>query len=50
MPAAGACEPTTDWQSKFDYVFLRGFSTLGHEVRPSRFSDHHLLHTDVTAR
>ncbi len=49
-PAAGACEPTTDWQTKYDYVFLRGLSALGHEVRPSRYSDHHLLHTDVTAR
>nr|WP_231628116.1 endonuclease/exonuclease/phosphatase family protein [Streptomyces sp. Z38] len=48
-PAAGACEPTTDWQSKYDYVFLRGLSALGHEVRPSRFSDHHLLHADVAA-
>ncbi|MEJ1199466.1 MULTISPECIES: endonuclease/exonuclease/phosphatase family protein [unclassified Streptomyces] len=44
---AGSCEPTTDWQSKFDYVFLRGITPLEHRVRPTQYSDHHLLHTDV---
>ncbi len=44
---AGSCEPTTDWQSKFDYVFLRGLTPLEHRVRPTPYSDHHLLHTDV---
>lgn len=45
--STGTCEPTTDWHSKFDYVFLRGLVPLEHGVHPSRFSDHHLLHTDV---
>ncbi|AQS65818.1 endonuclease/exonuclease/phosphatase family protein [Streptomyces pactum] len=44
---AGSCEPTTDWYSKFDYVFLRGIAPLEHRVRPTRYSDHHMLHTDV---
>jgi endonuclease/exonuclease/phosphatase family metal-dependent hydrolase len=44
---AGACEPTTDWQSKFDYVFLRGVVPLDHGVHPTPYSDHHLLHADV---
>ncbi|WNZ06726.1 endonuclease/exonuclease/phosphatase family protein [Streptomyces sp. 11x1] len=43
----GDCEVTTDWQSKFDYVFLRGITALRHEVRLSEISDHHLLHTDL---
>lgn len=43
----GACEPTTDWQSKFDYVFLRGITPLSYRVHPSPYSDHHLLHTDL---
>lgn len=47
--SADDCEATTDWQSKFDYVFLRGVSALGHGVLDSEYSDHHLLHTDVTA-
>ncbi|MEU9188452.1 endonuclease/exonuclease/phosphatase family protein [Streptomyces sp. NPDC048484] len=41
------CEPTTDWHSKFDYVFLRGMVPLKHRVRPTSYSDHHLLHTDL---
>src|SRR5207249_786438 len=45
--AAGACEPTTDWQLKFDYVFLRGITPLTHRVHPSPYSDHHLLLTDL---
>ncbi len=44
---AGTCAPTTDWHSKFDYVFLRGVTPLGHRVKPSAYSDHHVLHTDV---
>lgn len=44
---AGVCEPTTDWDSKFDYVFLRGMAPLTHRVHPSPYSDHHLLHTDL---
>ncbi|MEU3934229.1 endonuclease/exonuclease/phosphatase family protein [Streptomyces sp. NPDC029044] len=44
----GTCQPTTDWQSKFDYVFLRGFAPLRHRVQPTPSSDHHLLHTDVS--
>ncbi|MEV4332899.1 endonuclease/exonuclease/phosphatase family protein [Streptomyces sp. NPDC049597] len=43
----GTCEPTTDWHSKFDYVFLRDLVPLGHGVHPTSYSDHHLLHTDV---
>lgn len=43
----GICEPTTDWQSKFDYVFLRGVVPLEHRVHPTRYSDHHLLYTDL---
>ncbi|MEU0071550.1 endonuclease/exonuclease/phosphatase family protein [Streptomyces sp. NPDC006332] len=43
----GTCEPTTDWQSKFDYVFLRGIAPLEHRVRPTPYSDHHLLYTDL---
>lgn len=46
-PPAATCEPTTDWQSKFDYVFLRGITPLEHRVQPSSYSDHHMLHTDV---
>ncbi|MGW8702613.1 endonuclease/exonuclease/phosphatase family protein [Streptomyces eurythermus] len=45
--SAGGCAPTTDWQSKFDYVFLRGIVPLGHRVHPTSYSDHDLLHTDL---
>ncbi|MGW5174780.1 endonuclease/exonuclease/phosphatase family protein [Streptomyces sp. NPDC004082] len=44
---SGACEPTTDWQSKFDYVFLRGIDSSRHRVRPSVHSDHHLFLADL---
>jgi endonuclease/exonuclease/phosphatase family metal-dependent hydrolase len=44
---AGTCETTTDWHSKFDYVFLRGVTPLGHSVEPTPYSDHHMLRTDV---
>ncbi|WP_432176496.1 endonuclease/exonuclease/phosphatase family protein [Streptomyces sp. Tue6028] len=47
--AAGACEPTTDWYSKFDYVFLRGIALLARRVHPSPYSDHHLLYADLGA-
>ncbi|WP_037885426.1 endonuclease/exonuclease/phosphatase family protein [Streptomyces viridochromogenes] len=43
----GTCKPTTDWQSKFDYVFLRGIVPLGHRVHPTPTSDHHVLYTDL---
>jgi endonuclease/exonuclease/phosphatase family metal-dependent hydrolase len=47
-PLAGTCKVTTDWQSKFDYVFLRGdITALDHRVRPSQYSDHHMLFTDL---
>lgn len=45
-PAAG-CETTTDWHSKFDYIFLRGITPLEHRVRPTPYSDHHLVYSDL---
>ncbi|MFF6783454.1 endonuclease/exonuclease/phosphatase family protein [Streptomyces sp. NPDC012510] len=45
--STGGCQVTTDWQSKFDYVFLRGIAPLEHHVRPTPYSDHHLLYTDL---
>ncbi|MES5819884.1 endonuclease/exonuclease/phosphatase family protein [Streptomyces sp. RG80] len=45
--SAGACQTTTDWQSKFDYVFLRGITPLKHRVQPSEYSDHHLVYADL---
>ncbi len=45
--STGTCEPTTDWQSKFDYVFLRGIGPLRHRVYPTPYSDHHLLYSDL---
>ncbi|MEV0095474.1 endonuclease/exonuclease/phosphatase family protein [Streptomyces sp. NPDC050738] len=45
--SGGTCEPTTDWQSTFDYIFLRGIAALGHRVHPSAYSDHHTLQADV---
>ncbi|MFC9678889.1 endonuclease/exonuclease/phosphatase family protein [Streptomyces sp. NPDC056948] len=45
--SAGTCKPTTDWRSKFDYVFLRGIAALKHRVHTTPYSDHDLLHTDV---
>ncbi len=44
---AGTCKPTTDWHSKFDYIFLRGIAPLKHRVQPTPYSDHHLLQTDL---
>jgi endonuclease/exonuclease/phosphatase family metal-dependent hydrolase len=46
--AGGTCEPTTDWHSRFDYVFLRGVGASGHRVRASTHSDHHMLYADLT--
>ncbi|MEW2524230.1 endonuclease/exonuclease/phosphatase family protein [Streptomyces sp. NPDC047071] len=43
----GACKPTTDWNLKFDYVFLRGIASLDHRVHPSAYSDHHLVQSDL---
>ncbi|MFE2529922.1 endonuclease/exonuclease/phosphatase family protein, partial [Streptomyces sp. NPDC059382] len=43
----GTCAATTDWNSRFDYVFLRGISARTHRVRPSRYSDHHVVYTDL---
>ncbi|MGW1520450.1 endonuclease/exonuclease/phosphatase family protein [Streptomyces sp. NPDC002287] len=42
-----ACTTTTDWHSKFDYVFLRGITPRTHRVHPSPYSDHHLVHSDL---
>ncbi|MDX3457941.1 endonuclease/exonuclease/phosphatase family protein [Streptomyces sp. ME02-8801-2C] len=44
---SGNCEATTDWNSKFDYVFLRGVAPISHRVQPSPNSDHHALYTDL---
>ncbi|MFI8090807.1 endonuclease/exonuclease/phosphatase family protein [Streptomyces sp. NPDC086080] len=46
-PATGACTPTTDWRSKFDYIFLRNIAPLRHHVWRTPYSDHDVLHTDV---
>lgn len=45
--ASGNCDTTTDWYSKFDYVFLRGIASLRHQVHPTAYSDHDLLQADV---
>ncbi|MYW67079.1 endonuclease/exonuclease/phosphatase family protein [Streptomyces sp. SID8379] len=45
--AATVCGTTTDWRSKFDYVFLRGITSLAHRVHPSPYSDHDMLHADL---
>ncbi|MEU6310863.1 endonuclease/exonuclease/phosphatase family protein [Streptomyces sp. NPDC047014] len=42
-----ACTPTTDWSSKFDYLFLRALTPRTHAVHPTPNSDHHLLHADL---
>ena len=46
-PSTGTCKTTTDWQSKFDYIFLRGFVPLEHHVQPTSYSDHDLLYSDL---
>ncbi|WP_331739454.1 endonuclease/exonuclease/phosphatase family protein (plasmid) [Streptomyces sp. NBC_00637] len=43
----GDCRPTTDWQSKFDYIFLRGVTPLAQRVYPTSHSDHHLFRADL---
>ncbi|MEU9645899.1 endonuclease/exonuclease/phosphatase family protein [Streptomyces sp. NPDC048188] len=43
----GTCEPTTDWRSKFDYVFLRGIAPAGHRVVRTPYSDHDMLYADL---
>ncbi|WP_326573251.1 endonuclease/exonuclease/phosphatase family protein [Streptomyces sp. NBC_00481] len=45
--AAGPCGLTTDWNSKFDYVFLRGIAPLEHRVHLTPYSDHHLVRADL---
>ncbi|MFI6864832.1 endonuclease/exonuclease/phosphatase family protein [Streptomyces sp. NPDC050421] len=45
--AAGACEPTTDWRSKFDYIFLRGFAPIEHGAHGTPHSDHDLVQADL---
>ncbi|MFF1922059.1 endonuclease/exonuclease/phosphatase family protein [Streptomyces sp. NPDC058221] len=45
--AAGTCEPTTDWRSTFDYIFLRGFAPTGHGVHLTPYSDHDLVQADL---
>ncbi|GLF92879.1 endonuclease/exonuclease/phosphatase family protein [Streptomyces yaizuensis] len=45
--SSGTCGITTDWQSKFDYIFLRGIAPLAHGVRDTSYSDHHLVHADL---
>ncbi|QFQ94975.1 endonuclease/exonuclease/phosphatase family protein [Streptomyces phaeolivaceus] len=46
-PADGDCEVTTDWQSKFDYTFLRGVTAREQGVRPSAYSDHDPVRADL---
>ncbi len=45
--AGGDCEPTTDWNLKFDYVFLRGVTPVAQRVHPTAYSDHHLVQADL---
>ncbi|WP_405959491.1 endonuclease/exonuclease/phosphatase family protein [Streptomyces sp. NBC_00024] len=45
--SAGPCGLTTDWNSKFDYVFLRGIAPLKHRVHLTPYSDHHLVRADL---
>lgn len=46
----GTCEPTTDWRSKFDYIFLRGFDPLEQRVHLTPWSDHDLVQADLRRR
>ncbi|WP_443045808.1 endonuclease/exonuclease/phosphatase family protein [Streptomyces sp. NBC_00356] len=47
-PTADAdCGTTTDWYSKFDYIFLRGFDARTHAVHASAYSDHHQFRADL---
>ncbi|MFS8197540.1 endonuclease/exonuclease/phosphatase family protein [Streptomyces sp. CWNU-52B] len=43
----GDCGPTTDWRSKFDYIFLRGIVPFEQRVHPTAYSDHDLVHADL---
>ncbi|PZT71763.1 endonuclease/exonuclease/phosphatase family protein [Streptomyces sp. AC1-42W] len=43
----GMCEPTTDWRSKFDYIFLRGFASQEQRVHLTPWSDHDLVQADL---
>ncbi|MEW2449278.1 hypothetical protein AB0896_17200 [Streptomyces parvulus] len=45
--AADTCRATTDRQSKFEHVFLRGITPGEQRVHPSRYSDHHQLYADL---
>lgn len=45
--ATSACEPTTDWRSKFDYIFLRDLVPLERGVHPTPYSDHDMLYADL---
>ncbi|MGW5640422.1 endonuclease/exonuclease/phosphatase family protein [Streptomyces sp. NPDC003832] len=45
-PGAG-CATTTDWQSKFDYIFLRDITPLTQRVRPTEVSDHDMVYADL---
>ncbi|MCX0242038.1 endonuclease/exonuclease/phosphatase family protein [Streptomyces drozdowiczii] len=44
----GMCEPTTDWRSKFDYIFLRGFDAPEQRVHLTPWSDHDLVQADLS--
>ncbi len=46
-PRIDTCEPTTDWQLKFDYIFLRGVVPLERRVHATPYSDHHLLLSEL---
>ncbi|BFO18602.1 hypothetical protein SHKM778_49900 [Streptomyces sp. KM77-8] len=48
--STGPCETTTDWHSKFDYIFLRDITALSQKVEPSLYSDHNLVHADLDLR
>ncbi|MFE0173195.1 endonuclease/exonuclease/phosphatase family protein [Streptomyces sp. NPDC059002] len=43
----GTCKPTTDWFSKFDYIFLRGITPREHDVHLTPYSDHDLHRADL---
>ncbi|MFE0251010.1 endonuclease/exonuclease/phosphatase family protein [Streptomyces sp. NPDC059010] len=46
-PQTGTCETTTDWQTKFDYIFLRGIAPREHGVHQTEASDHDLFRADL---
>ncbi|MEV1065576.1 endonuclease/exonuclease/phosphatase family protein [Streptomyces sp. NPDC050263] len=45
--STGTCRTTTDWRSKFDYIFLRGIAALEQHVHPTAYSDHDLVQADL---